>query len=293
MGRELKRVPLDFAHPQNTVWAGYLNPFYQHASDCVHCAGSGSSPEAIRLKDQWYGNAPFKPEDRGSVPFTPEHPAVRAFAERNVRNSPGYYGDGERATAREAQRLANHFNRGWSHHLNADDVAALIDGNRLIELTHKWVVGEGWLGKVPSHTPTPEEVNAWSLGGLGHDSINQWIVVGAECKRLGVASECEHCHGEGSIWSPPEAKQQADNWKRIEPPTGDGYQMWETTTEGSPISPVFARPEGLADWLSKNRSDTIDSDTTADQWLKFIRGPGWAPTMIGSAAGFVTGVQAD
>ena len=28
MGRELKRVPLDFQWPENKVWDGYLNPHY-------------------------------------------------------------------------------------------------------------------------------------------------------------------------------------------------------------------------------------------------------------------------
>lgn len=128
MGRELKRVPLDFVWPENKPWQGYLNPHYAKIHDCPACAGSGSSPGAQRLKDQWYGNAPFRPEDRGSTPFPPTHPAVRAFAERNVAHSPEYYGNDEAAILREARRLADLFNRAWSHHLNADDVAALIDG---------------------------------------------------------------------------------------------------------------------------------------------------------------------
>jgi hypothetical protein len=71
MGRELKRVALDFKWPENKVWDGYLNPHYAKSHDCPECAGSGSSPEA--------------------------------------------------------QRLANLWNCGWSHHLNADDVAALLE----------------------------------------------------------------------------------------------------------------------------------------------------------------------
>lgn len=292
MGRELKRVPLDFDWPVDKVWHGFLNPFYKHAFDCAHCAGTGSSPEARRMKDQWYGNAPFNPADRGSVPFTPEHPAVRAFAERNVGNSPEYYGRGEVAIAREAHRLAALFNRGWSHHLNAGDVGALIEGSRLMDFTHTWEAGEGWKKKEPAYMPTPEEVNVWSIRGMGHDSINQWIVVGAECKRLGLAAECAHCSGAGQHWNPPEAEKQADEWERSEPPTGDGYQMWETVSEGSAISPVFTAPEDLAEWLSKNRADSIDRDTTAAQWLKFILGPGWAPSLIVDASGVHSGVEA-
>lgn len=292
MGRELKRVPLDFAWPQGQVWEGYLNPFYKHAADCEQCGGSGSSPTAVQLKDKWYGYAPFKPEDRDSVPFQADHPIILKLAERNIQHSTLYRGMGKAATAVEARRLADHFNRGWQHHLNAGDIAALLAKHRLMDLTHTWAPGSGWKAKEPAYTPTPQEVNAWSLQGLGHDSINQWIVANAECERLGVSPECAHCVGAGQHWNPPEAEQQAEDWKRAEPPAGDGYQLWETTTEGSPISPVFAKPEQLAEWLAESRAGTIDEGTTAEQWLKFILGPGWAPTVIGSSTGVQTGVQA-
>jgi len=38
----------------------------------------------------------------------------------------------------------------------------------------------------------------------------------------------------------------------IEPPEGVGWQMWEDTSEGSPISPVFKTAEELAQWLEDN-----------------------------------------
>ena len=34
-----------------------------------------------------------------------------------------------------------------------------------------------------------------------------------------------------------------------EPPTGDGWQLWENVSEGSPVSPVFATKEEFADYL--------------------------------------------
>ncbi len=36
----------------------------------------------------------------------------------------------------------------------------------------------------------------------------------------------------------PEIQKQAEDWTDTEPPTGDGYQLWETTSEGSLSSPV-------------------------------------------------------
>lgn len=36
-----------------------------------------------------------------------------------------------------------------------------------------------------------------------------------------------------------------------DPPAGDGWQMWENTTEGSPLSPVFASSGELAAWMAE------------------------------------------
>lgn len=50
-----------------------------------------------------------------------------------------------------------------------------------------------------------------------------------------------------------------------------GWQMWETTSEGSPISPVFPSKDDLAFWLAKHR-DIVDFRYTADQWMRIIDG---------------------
>ena len=278
MGRELKRVPLNFEWPLNKPWQGFINPHHV-ATQCAHCGGSGSSSNARQLKDQWYGNAPFRPEDRGSQSFTAQHPAVRAAAERNIGHAPYFYGRGELAIEIEATRLAAHFNRSWSHHLNAHDVAALIEGGRLHDFTSEFKPGTGWIKRDPMPEITPEQVNAWSLSGFGHDSINQWIVVTAECKRLGVSSTCDHCNGDGEIWPSEEAKATYEAWSRSEPPTGDGYQIWETVSEGSPISPVFATPEELAEYMASHPWGA-DRGSSFESWMKFINGPGWALSMV-------------
>ena len=79
----------------------------------------------------------------------------------------------------------------------------------------------------------------------------------------------------------------------IGPPEGDGYQLWENITEGSPVSSVFATPEELADWLIAPGNDTsITQGTSREQWLAMIRGPGWAPSLVIDSKGCRTGVQA-
>lgn len=293
MGRELKRVALDFSWPLKKVWSGFVNHHAGKSKTCPHCQGSGSSPFASHLKDRWYGYAPFHPSERGSAPFEPSHPAVHAFAERNVKCSPEYYGPfSEEVVLREANRLLSHWNGQWCHHLNDDDVAALVAADRLYVLTHTWSRETGWKKKEPAHVPTAAEVNAWSIGpGMGHDGINCWVVITAECKRLGEPVNCIHCDGEGSLWASAEDRKAYDEWEQTEPPEGEGYQIWETVTEGSPISPVFATPEQLARYMAGRRWGA-DEGTPYEGWLAFINGPGWAPSLVGGPDGVKGGVSA-
>ena len=68
--------------------------------------------------------------------------------------------------------------------------------------------------------------------------------------------------------------------------------MYEDTSEGTPISPAFETPEELAQWLVDNKSSAFGSDTGSyEGWLRVARG-GWAPSMVASAAGVVSGVDA-
>lgn len=46
------------------------------------------------------------------------------------------------------------------------------------------------------------------------------------------------------------------------------YQMYEETTEGTPISPVMATPTELARWLADNEASAFGGITaTYEQWL--------------------------
>lgn len=286
MGREVKRVSLDFDWPLHEVWRGYLNPYYDQAEKCSHCDGSGNSPEYKMLQDRWYGYVDFHPEDRGSVPFKPDHEAIVQLANRNCKNFPG-------DPRIEAERLCELFNSRWNCHVNEDDIAALVREGRLMDFTHTWTKENGWQPKNPPYTPTPKEVNEWNILTMGHDSINCWVVVSAECERLGYETTCEHCKGEGEFWPSEEAKKQYEEWEEEEPPKGEGWQMWETTSEGSPISPVFETPEELSQWLTDAKASSFGSETsTYDEWLAMIKGSGWAVSCISSPeTGLVSGVK--
>lgn len=260
MGREIKRVTLDFDWPLNKTWEGYLNPFFEYCRKCAYCEGKGLSPDAKRIDEQWYGYAPFDPSETGSIPLTVETPVVRAFAERNCKNAPVFYGTSEGSIVREALRLIKMWNREWCHHLEQADVDALLKANRLHDLTRN------------GHIPTVAEVNEWSIGGfMGHDSINHYVCVKAKCERLGIEMNCTHCKGTGEQWESQAHKYLYDIWKDIEPPAGEGWQLWETVSKGSPVSPVFTTSEEFIQWL-------IEQGHTEYSAREFIQS-GWVPSM--------------
>lgn len=55
-----------------------------------------------------------------------------------------------------------------------------------------------------------------------------------------------------------------------EPPTGDGYQLWDTTSEGSPQSPVFETLDALCEWCADNATTFADFKATKEKWKKMF-----------------------
>lgn len=271
MGRELKRVPLDFNWPIGRVWHGYINPFYKkHSKECPHCEGYGESKGVRQLTKQWYGYVPFDPAEKGSTPFTPDHPNVRKFAERNVNNNPSFYGKGEFAIQLEAERLCGLFNSQWSHHLSQQDVQACWDRDRLRNWSHMRDKETGRLVRNPdAKIPTAKEVNDWSILS-GFDGPDSYSCIRAEAKRRGYKMRCPYCKGEGLLWDKPENKRLAHRWKKMHPPKGEGYQLWGTTNEGTPMSPVFETLDELCEWLEPNVTTFGYNKTSKENWKKML-----------------------
>ena len=68
--------------------------------------------------------------------------------------------------------------------------------------------------------------------------------------------------------------------------------MYETCTEGTPISPAFTAPEDLAKWLADNGASSFGSmKATYDQWLTTAQ-RGWAPSAIMAGGEVKSGVEA-
>ena len=242
MGREIKRVAMDFQWPLSETWSGYLNPHYVHRRDCPFCDGCGLNPATKKIEDDWYDSA-----------------------------QTGWR---------------------WCHNIGQVEIDALIEHCRLHDFTSDFVPGTGWVKKDPMPAITPEQVNAWSHRGFGHDSINHCICVEARAKSLGVYGKCPHCDGSGEVWRTPEDHAACEAWQPTEPPAGDGWQVWETTSEGGPISAVCKSPEALARWCVDNRVSSFGNDIASyESWLNFALA-GWCPSMVVSDVGGVqSGVE--
>jgi hypothetical protein len=244
MGREIKRIALDFEYPINEmIWKGYFNPY--QGMKCTCCDGSGKSKEYKELFDSWYSHLTIN-------------------------------------------------NNGWSDKVTQDEVDALVDKGRLMDFTHEWKKDAGWTKKNPEYIPTAEEVNDWSKKGFGHDAINQWICCEQRAKRLGITElGCNACDGHGSLYPDEKYRVLCSEFEFIEPPAGEGYQLWSTTTEGTPKSPVFKDPEDLASWLAENNASSFGRDTQDyETWLKFITNEAWAPSLILVGGEVKNGVEA-
>lgn len=290
MGREIKRVPLGFDHPVGQAWDGYLMPTRLRDDACPDCT-TGYSEYGQLLYDQWYGSISFDPAEFGSVPWGPDSPPVRERAERNIAQDPEYYGSGKEAIQAEAERLAFVFNQRWAHHLSNEDVRALVAEDRLFEFTHTLSREAGWQKKEPPVVPLAEEVNEWSIRTGGHDWLSGRVVILARCEREGYEPLCATCEGNGVMKAYEGQRAEAEAWKPTEPPVGEGWQLWETVTEGSPISPVCATPEELAEWMASPAYTWFGSGASKEVYLAFIA-KGWAPSMVGvEGHGVMSGIE--
>jgi len=239
MGRLLKRVPLNFNWPIKQIWKGYINPYY-NPIECNNCNGSGYSKEYKELANIWYG-----------------------------WDNPEYIEIGN----------GKSFNKNaWNHNLTQEDVNALLKENRLWDFVRvplnkkqkKNCFENGWTKKNNGYKPTANEVNEWSRQGMGHDSLNAWICIKARLKREKKPYLCSSCKGKGHFWQSYTIEKKAKEWKQSEPPKGKGYQLWEDTTEGSPISPVFKTLNKLCEWAEINATIFGSSKITKNEWRKML-----------------------
>lgn len=218
MGREVKRVALDFSWPMDTVWRGFVNPHYKK---CAACSGSG-----VTVARQRFG-------DLVSLLMLSGSDAANGTCHPYFQGGPFYSSSGK------------------------------VPPREMVELT-ALLAGRG-----PS--------------AFGHDAIDRMRAEQKILVAAGLPKEwgyCAPCNGEGTD---PATQAAYEAWQPTEPPAGDGWQIWETVSEGSPITPVFPTKEALIDYLVEG-GDGWDRRRNAGGWdrenaEKFVQNA-WAPSLI-------------
>jgi len=88
----------------------------------------------------------------------------------------------------------------------------------------------------------------------------------------------------------PDKNDYMPDWDEVEK---THLMMYETTSEGTPLSPAFKTPEELAQWLADNGASSFGRNTaTYEQWLRVCKG-GYAPSAVYTTEnGLQSGVEA-
>jgi hypothetical protein len=90
--------------------------------------------------------------------------------------------------------------------------------------------------------------------------------------------------------NPPDKKDYMPEWTESEL---THIMMYESTSEGTPISPAFKTCEELARWLADNNASAFAGQTaTYEQWLATCKN-GWAISAVYTPeTGLISGVSA-
>jgi hypothetical protein len=252
MSNEVRRVPLDFNWPMNKVWEGYVRPDELNGVPCEECNGSGQTHFGWWLQSVSYVMGMLAEDVREQERGKPMHPWLRDF--------PHPHGHWEYPVAGDPQSGPGRFVIDRPSKDAVDFFAALMKVDR-----------EQITGTLFGRSP-------------------QYAVMTALLELTGTDVSCKACEGQGSTEKYPGQRAQADAWKRSDPPQGEGWQLWETVSDGSPVSPVFPTADALAAWMSDPARG--DRWVPADTARKFID-DGWAPTgVITSRSGVTPGIEA-
>jgi len=160
----------------------------------------------------------------------------------------------------------------WRYNLTQEEINLLHEKGRIHNL---------------DEPPEAEEYNKRSKrkkirpGGL--DAIDVSIIVE---HRTDGTTKCERCGGSAQVWYSEDIKQKYNNWERKEPPKGEGWQVWETVSEGSPITPVFETPEKLVNYLY------LELEWSQEAAENFLYEDQNAPSMIADENGIQKGHEA-
>ena len=232
MGRTMKRVPMDFGWPTGRIWKGFLNPY--DGCKCPWC---------------------YDEQERSSNGATKE---AREYEHSWYGFYNGHYlPNPYRPDCRYCPEAKPYAMERWEYDfIVADDDLR----NRMF-------------GCDKADVPPFEELKEWVLRNnllMRIETLFIYRMTKEYCRRNGFETACPHCDGTGLVWQTEELHQLHENWQPIEPPTGEGYQLWETTSEGSPASPVFATFDELCEWCAENATTFASYKATKEEWAKML-----------------------
>lgn len=277
MGLEVKRVPLDFAWPIGEVWEGYLHDdIYAKCHPCASCGGIGLNTATRLLYESWSSWRYKLTQD--------EVDALAADGHLNhlSRALEAWWVNGEAVH----YRLAKKYERKARVAGSAAKRRAFLGR---AEAHRKWSL-EHPAPRVPVELVVDllRAGKGWAIGGSPFGSSQILVCTKRRAKRLGVYGRCRACGGRGHVWESSAAKREAKRrekaWKPTEPPEGEGWQLWETVTEGSPASPVFAHKDDLARFVARSERCSLASA------LRFVD-YGYCPSFGVEDGEYVPGVE--
>jgi len=317
VGRELRRVPLDFDWPLNKCWKGFINPHWE--KKCPACRDNGypGNTQEYYYLEEFVRRLLLTAESSHSRPenYVPQKGAPTFHAQMfgidpgtHVRwpfdSDPvdalaslvqGEISEGDAAIIRRIAHLTpkpgiwspQKARYEWGFDEEGKRTRTVVlDPEGGMYYPHPYLVEDDGIPD-PGTTFADlmlsiPEVRPEMLGWQGAWSITKALFeyhgdkVGTDDDEWALPAwcVCQVCQGTGIE---PEAQAAHDAWEKSDPPEGEAYQIWETVSDGSPVSPPFATPEELARWMVGN-DDSITKDTGYEGWLRFINGPGFAMT---------------
>jgi hypothetical protein len=239
MGRELRRVPIDFSWPLKETWKGYLRPEYRKCSEC-----EGGQPYSVWWLNSILSLVSVLGEEVGRT-GKDMHPYLSS-----LMNAPGHYID-PNGTHRPGDGPSLPSGRVFRVDPVTDDrISSLMNG-----LTKARGDRSEWYPNISSDGYMLMRV-LLEAAGMDEDSFYK----------------CSACDGTGVD---PRDQEIVDAWDAMpsedkDPPTGDGYQLWETTSEGSPISPAFESLDELCDYAAEHCSVFGSDMITSSEWKSML-----------------------
>lgn len=260
MGREIRRVPLDFDWPLNERWKGFLNPLGKPCPEDQKTCFNGETAGArwldailrvlvVAADDALDGGR--RKERGGNFP----HPYLVDLATAPTYEVP-------RTGNREVDM------REWARRARDRANFVVPPTKELVDLVSGF--------DKPSSFGFPS-----FMGGLAAYGMRKTLLKEAKLdpETWGV---CQVCKGKSMD---PSVVEAYDAWEPTPPPEGEGWQLWETVSEGSPISPVLPTREAFIEYLMTKGSTRSAAEAFTKQ--------GWVPSGVSMGGGpLVSGIEA-